>query len=73
MNSTVTQPVSQWALIEQEKKRIMSNIKDLQRDLIKASFKQYSGSNEYAEILEKLNRERDKLKLINQRFVQKEE
>ncbi len=70
MTTSVTQPVSQGALIEQEKKRIMLNIKELQRDLIKASFKQYSGSNEYAEILEKLNQEREKIKLINKRLTQ---
>ncbi|MCB1583037.1 MAG: hypothetical protein KDI92_08230 [Xanthomonadales bacterium] len=71
MTTTATKPVSQWAIVEQEKKRIMLNIKELQRDLIKASFKQHNGSGEYAEILEKLNQEREKIKLINKRFVNK--
>lgn len=61
-------PVSQRALIEKEKKRIMLHIKELQRDLIKASFRQSTGSGAYAEILQKINDEREKLKRFNERF-----
>lgn len=71
MKNTVTRQLNERVLVEQEKKLIMLSIKELQRDLIKASFKQSSGSGEYAELLQQINDERDKLKQLNQRLAQR--
>lgn len=66
MKNTSVQTVNLRAQVEQEKKRIMLNIKELQRELIKASFKQVNGSGEYAQLLQQINDERAKLKQLNQ-------
>ncbi|TDR16325.1 hypothetical protein [Marinicella litoralis] len=55
--------------IEQQKKQIMTNIKELQRDLIKASFKQTAGSTKHAELLQLINDERAKIKGLNQQLA----
>lgn len=71
MKNTVTRQLNERVLVEQEKKLIMLSIKELQRDLIKVSFKQSSGSGKYAELLQQINDERDKLKQLNQRLAQR--
>ncbi len=65
MKNAVIEPVSDKTLVEQEKKQIMLNIKSLQRDLIKASFQQSSAPGAYAELLQSINDEREKLKSLN--------
>ncbi len=55
---------------EQQKKQVMLKIKELQRDMIKASFQQASGNPQYAELLQAINTERKKLKSLNQQMVQ---
>lgn len=66
MNNTDSQHLKSNQQIDQEKKEIMLNIKSLQRDLIKASFKQSSAPSVYAELLLAINNERAKIKELNQ-------
>ena len=70
MKNTLLEPVDLESInrlsIEQEKKQIMADIKSLQRDLIKASFKQSSAPGAYAELLDAINKKRAKLKKLNQ-------
>lgn len=69
MKNTLLNPVDMAMDMEQEKKQIMANIKELQRDLIKASFKQSSGDLRHADLLKLINEERDKIKAINQQIT----
>ncbi len=66
MKNTVLDQFSEMTSIEQQKNEIRSNIKTLQRDLIKASFKQTSAPGIYSELLLAINVERAKLKQLNQ-------
>jgi hypothetical protein len=52
-------------LLEQQKKQIMAHIKELQRQLIKASFNSANGSGEHAKLLQLINAEREKIKQLN--------
>lgn len=65
MKNTLLEPVEDRLSKEQEKKQIMTEIKSLQRELIKASFKQSSAPGAYAELLDEINRQRSKLKALN--------
>ncbi len=65
MNNNLIQPVSNRQLIEQEKKHINQNIKELQRDLINASFKQSNTNGSYADLLQAIQGEREKIKQLN--------
>lgn len=65
MKNTLLNPVNIKVGIEQQKKQIMSNIKELQRDLIKASFKQSSTPGAHTKLLQAINLERAKLKKLN--------
>ena len=67
MKNTVLRPVAEQPSIQQQKQQIMAEIKSLQRDLIKASFKQTSAPGAYAELLQAINDQRDKLKALNQK------
>ncbi len=66
MKNNAKQSTNENQLVDQEKKQIMLNIKALQRDLIKASFKQSSAPGKYAELLQAINDERAKIKQLNQ-------
>ena len=67
MEHTETTPeADDRARIEWQKKQIMMNIKELQRDLVKASFKQVSAPQAYNEILNAINDQREKLKKLNE-------
>jgi|GEM_PF-1849212 len=70
MKNTLLNSVGLQMDMEQEKKQIMMNIKELQRDLIKASFKQSSDGISHAALLQLINAERDKIKVINQQVSQ---
>jgi len=49
---------------EQQKQHLRANIKSLQRELIKASFKQSSAPDAYSKLLQDINLERVKLKRL---------
>ncbi len=66
MKNTVLTPVAEQPSIQQQKQQIRAEIKSLQRDLIKASFKQSSEPGAYAELLQAINDQREKLKTLNQ-------
>ncbi len=65
MNIAATDMSNDKKLIEQKKKEIMTNIKSLQRDLIKASFRPSSSPISYGDILKAINAEREKIKQLN--------
>ncbi|WP_223789510.1 hypothetical protein [Marinicella meishanensis] len=65
MKNTLLDPVNDHLTKEQEKKQIMTEIKTLQRELIRASFKQSSAPGAYAALLDEINRQRAKLKALN--------
>jgi len=70
MNNGMLQAVNMKQTFEQEKKQIMHNIKMLQRELIKASFKQATDKGLYADLLHSINEERSKIKQLNSKLTQ---
>ncbi len=65
MNTANNETLNDKKLIEQKKQAIMANIKSLQRDLIKASFRPSSSPVKYNDLLKAINAERAKIKLLN--------
>lgn len=65
MNTANSETLNNKNQIEREKQAIMANIKSLQRDLIKASFRPSSSSLKYSDILKAINAERAKIKQLN--------
>ncbi|VAW43681.1 hypothetical protein MNBD_GAMMA02-1420 [hydrothermal vent metagenome] len=66
MKNTLLNQVNDLGNAEQQKNHLRANIKSLQRDLIKASFKQSSTPGSYSDLLQAINIERAKLKKLNQ-------
>ena len=65
MKNTLLESVNELATAEQQKHQIRANIKTLQRELIRASFKQSSAPGAYSELLQAINVERTKLKKLS--------
>ncbi len=65
MKNIVLKPEAEQPSIQQQKQHIMAEIKALQRDLIKASFKQSSAPGAYAELLQAINDKRASLKAMS--------
>ena len=65
MFESLRETTSPSQLLEQEKKQIMAHIKELQRQLIKASFNASNGSGEHAKLLQMINAEREKITQLN--------
>lgn len=66
MKSTLLESVSEIPDAAQQKKQIMADIKSLQRDLIRTSFKQSSAPGAYGELLKAIHDKRAELKQLNQ-------
>ena len=70
MAESSLQTVEDKAALQQQIKHIMANIKSLQRDLIRASFKHSSAPGTYTDLLKAINEERALLKQLNQQLNQ---
>ena len=71
MENTLKQSADLKSDIQQEIKDKMAQIKSLQRELIKASFKQSSAPGTYQSFLSQINELRGELKLLNQQLSQR--
>ena len=70
MKNTLLNPSDSKMDYEQQKKQVMFNIKEIQRDMIKASFQKSSGNLRYEDLLQSINDERALLKSLNQKIAQ---
>ncbi len=71
MENTLIQSADEKSDIQQQIKDKMAQIKSLQRELIKASFKQSSAPGTYQSLLSQINGLRGELKQLNQQLSQR--
>ncbi len=64
MKNSMLDQINDPGNTEQQKNHLRANIKSLQRELIKASFKQSSSPDAYSKLLQDINVERAKLKQL---------